>query len=281
MRLDPLVYWFAQRYIAGTTQEDALDHVDSLNENNVKGIINRLGEHTTDRDTVEQSVLAYEDLLEALDRTEVTADISVKLTQLGLLVDTEYCREQLERLAEHADALERFIWIDMESSDHTEETVSLYTDLCADHDNIGITLQSVLQRSENDLNRVLDVNGTVRLVKGAYTEPPSIAYQRQSAVREHYEELLDQLFDEGGHFAVATHDRIIIRYALRLAEEYGRSPDGFEFQSLKGVNDGLAHSLAVDGYTVGEYVPYGEEWRSYYRRRLIERKNLALRVLHR
>lgn len=280
MVLRDMLYPHAKRYMAGKTQEDALQHVNELNESNVTGIVNRLGERTTDQDTVEHTVMAYEDLLEALDRNDVDASVSIKMTQMGLLNGAEYCREQVERLVEHAAALDRFIWIDMESSDHTEHTISLYTELREEYENIGVTIQSVLQRSETDLNRVLDVDGTVRLVKGAYTEPPSIAYQRRSAVREHYEELLEQLFDEGGYFAVATHDPKLIRYAMKLSEDHDRSQDGFAFQSIMGIRSGLAYSLAADGYRVGEYVPYGEDWYPYYRRRMIERKNHALRVLH-
>lgn len=278
---ESLLYPLSKRYVAGKTRNDAIQHVQDLNKDNVKGIVNILGEHLRDMDAIEHTVVLYEDLLEALDREDVDADVSVKLSQLGLLIDEDACQDNVARLAEHADALDRFVWIDMESSQHTEETIDLYTAIAADHNNLGVTIQATLQRSENDLNRVLDVDGTVRLVKGAYDEPESMAYKRPPAIREHYEELMEQLFAEAGHFAVATHDKVLINYAKRLDEEHDRSKHSFEFQSLMGVKDGLERTLADDGYLVGEYAPYGLAWLPYYKRRLAERKHLLFNHLHR
>lgn len=268
----------AKRFVAGKERKDALKHVHKLNADGVKGLIDILGEHVTEEAQAKQAVDAYRELIQVIDTENLDADVSLKLTHIGLKIDATDCRNHLASLLDEAEEHDCFIWIDMESAAHTEETLELFEDLHEIYDNLGVTLQSKLERSTDDLEALPD-NAAVRLVKGAYKESSDIAYTAQTAIDAHYEALLEYAFKQQNYFAIATHDESLIQYAQELEEEHDRDRDSFEFQSLMGVRDGRERELAAEGYTVGEYVPYGPEWFAYYKRRMIERKNLLLQKM--
>lgn len=276
---DRILSRFAQRYVAGSTQRDAIDHVQDLNQDGVKGLVNVLGEHIAEPDGIRETVREYERLLDALTRHNLEADLSVKLTQLGLSIGRETCQTTLEHLLDHAAEHDRFVWIDMESTDHTAETVDIYTDLADRYDNIGITIQSYLHRSPDDVATVLDHDGVIRLVRGVYDEPADVAYQDPERVNAAYRALLEQLFADADYFAIATHNEALITDAKELIDDHDRDAGTFEFQSLMGVKDGIERDLAAEGYTVGEYVPYGPDWFAYYKRRMQERMTYVARSL--
>lgn len=270
--LQPLFLPFAKRFVAGSDIDRALRHVQGLNDDGITGMVDILGEHVERKPMAENALTEYVHLLNRMREEDVDGGLSIKLTHLGLEIGEEYCRSNVHHLLEHAASHDRFVWIDMESSAHTDETLTLYKELRKVHDNIGICLQSYLKRTDTDLQEVLDADGIIRLVKGAYDEPRDIAYREKEAVREHYRNLLDQLFAQDNYFAVATHDEQLIEHAQGLESEYDKDRDAFEFQFLMGVRNQLKQDLAADGYNVAEYVPYGDEWLPYYWRRVQERR---------
>ncbi|MFB6294852.1 MAG: proline dehydrogenase family protein [Candidatus Nanohaloarchaea archaeon] len=273
---------FARRFVAGETVESAVQHAHELNEDGIVAYIDLLGEHVEDRGVAEDARDEYIDLLDRMAAEDIDAGLSIKPTHLGLNIDRAFCRDNIATILERAAADGRYVWIDMESSDHTDATLDLYLDLLSEYSNVGVCIQAYLKRSRDDVERVIDAGGDIRLVKGAYSEPPEVAYQDRDAVDRNFRELMELLFDADTYFAVATHDEHLIERAKQRADVSGRSRDEFAFQFLMGVRDGLERELAEDGYRVGEYVPYGPEWLSYYWRRVRERKEnlwFALRAV--
>lgn len=269
-----MLIWPATRFVAGETVEGAYDRVERLNEVGVSGLIDELGEHVHDREEAEAVCATYLDVLEGIDERGLDGCISVKPTHLGLEVDEDLCRDNLLRLAEEADERGLFVWVDMESSDHTDETIELYLDMLEVTDRAGICLQCYLRRTGEDIRRVVDAGGMVRLVKGAYDEPADIAFQGKEEVDRSYRELLQELFEREARFAVATHDADLVDRARELHGEH--DPEQFEFQFLMGLRDGMKKELAAEGYDVAEYIPYGDDWMAYYWRRAMERKQNLL-----
>jgi proline dehydrogenase len=249
-----------------------LAHAQDLDEDGITALVDLLGEHVEQRSAAETAVRRYKHILDRINAADVDAELSIKLTHLGLELSTDYCRSNVHHLVDHAADHDTFIWIDMESADHTEATITLYKELRDVHDNVGICIQSYLKRSQDDIQDLVEHDGIIRLVKGAYNEPEEIAYRDRAAVREQYRQLLDQLFAQDTYFAVATHDKQLIDYAQELEDQYGKNRDKFEFQFLMGVRTGLQRELAEQGYTVSQYVPYGPDWLPYYWRRIRERK---------
>lgn len=270
--LQPILFPFAKRFIAGETAEQTLGHVETLNDDGITAMIDLLGEHVERKPKAENALTRYVKLLDRIEEHGVDAALSIKLTHLGLEIGEDYCRSNVHHLVDHAADHDTFIWLDMESSDHTDETIDLYKELRDVHDNVGICIQSYLKRSKDDITDLLDHDGIIRLVKGAYDEPEDIAYRGKDDVREQYRNLLEQLFAADCYFAVATHDTQLVEHTQTLEEEYGVDRDRFEFEFLMGVRNDLKRELAADGYTVSEYVPYGPEWLPYYWRRIRERK---------
>jgi len=267
----------AQRFVAGETRHSVIERVERLNEKGLHAMVDLLGEHVKDEETADRAVEAYDDLLSAMDTQDLDASLSVKPTHLGLEIGYAVCRDNLEYLVRRAEMVDRFVWIDMESSAHTEETIQLYEELLEEHDNVGLCIQCYLRRSEDDVERLLEHdNAVIRLVKGAYKEPEDKAFVEKEEMDENYRRLLRMLFESDNRFAVATHDMDLIRYAKQLEDQHDRDRDSYEYQFLLGVCDEFARDLADKGYRVGEYVPYGEEWLSYYWRRVRERKENLL-----
>lgn len=267
---------FGRRFIAGPALERALVLVREDNLLGVYGILNYLGEHTKDVKEVDAAIAQYVEAIQEIKRRQLDAQLSVKLTQLGLLISEEICTKSLSKVLQEAQKANVFVWIDIESSVYTTPSLVIYSNLVQQYNGLGITLQAMLARTEVDLNNLLLNKGTVRLVKGAYKEKKELLVGDRGVVRENYRKLLQKLFEGGGRFAVATHDDILIQQAIALSEEYEAEP---EFQLLLGVREGLQMRLAADGYRVGEYIPYGRQWFPYFRRRVREKKTNALLAL--
>lgn len=264
----------ASRFVAGETPAEVLDHVRALNERNVKAIVNLLGEHYDDRGTVESDVGEYRALVAAIADGSLDACISVKPTQLGLDLGKDVFRDVVGTVVDEAAAEDVFVWIDMEDHETTDATLDAYAPLARAHDGgVGVCVQANLRRTRSDVERLAPLPGKVRFTKGAYDEPPAIAYQTAESVNEAYRDLLSYAFrhfDDG--IAVASHDQAMIEYAIELHEEYGTD---FEFQLLMGVREDAQYELA-ERYEVWQYVPYGARWKSYFYRRVMERKENAL-----
>ncbi|WP_132058978.1 proline dehydrogenase family protein [Halorussus amylolyticus] len=270
----------ASNFVAGETPAEALEHARQLNERNVKAILNLLGEHYHDRGPADEDAEAYLRLVEDIEESGVEACISVKPSQIGLDAGVTVFRENVERIADFAAARDVFVWIDMEDHTTTDATLDAYEELARKHEGgVGVCVQANLRRTEDDLARLADVPGKVRLVKGAYDEPESVALTEKSEVNEAYQTYLEYMFEhfEGG-VAVGSHDPEMIALARDLHDEHGTD---FEIQMLMGVREDAQFDLAGE-YEVYQYVPYGGKWLSYFYRRVMERKEnlfFALRAV--
>lgn len=261
----------ASRFVAAETATESLDHVAELNRDGIGGILNLLGEHYQTREAADEDVSAYLDLITQIGNTELTVCISVKPSQIGLDAGEDVFTDNLGRILEHADEQEVFVWVDMEDCTTTDVTLDAYTKFATQYDGgVGLCVQANLKRTADDLPRLADVPGKVRLVKGAYDEPPEVAYQQKEHVNEAYKQYLEYMFEHfDGGIAVGSHDPEMIDYAKELHEEYETS---FEIQMLMGVRTDAQHELAQAGYEVNQYIPYGDKWMSYFYRRIRERK---------
>ncbi len=274
----PLLRKAALRFVAGERVPDALDAVRRLNAVGYPATLNLLGEDVTTRERAEASGLAYGRILDAIREGGVQSHLSLKLTQLGLDVDEILCRGILRGILDRARGT--FVRIDMERSAHTDRTLRLFESLWTEgFRDIGVVIQSYLRRSAGDVERLITLGARVRLVKGAYAEPPSVAFPRKADVDANFARLAGRLLTDGRYPAIATHDERLIEEAIRTAASHGVPPDRFEFQMLYGVRRDLQARLLGRGYRVRIYVPFGEEWYPYLMRRLAERPANVLFVL--
>ena len=272
----PVVRRLSDRYIAGPELDDAIAVVRRLNEAGKLATLDVLGEEVARREEAIAIRGEYEQAMAAIEREGLDANVSVKLTALGLEVDPALCAESVRELVRAAARNGRFVRIDMEDSSTTESTLELYRKLRAEgHDNVGIVLQAMLRRTLDDVLDLVALAPNVRVCKGIYVEPPEIAYQGNEAVRFAFVEAMAALWEGGAKVAVATHDEWLVAEALRLIEERGLGRERYEFQMLLGVREELADELARDGHTLRVYVPYGRRWYEYSLRRLQENPKVA------
>lgn len=265
----------ASRFVAGESPATALDHARRANEDGVKVILNLLGEHYAEPKRARADAQAYCDLVADIADSDVDACISVKPSQLGIDVGDDTFVENYGIVVEAAAEADVFVWCDMEDADTTDVTLDAFETFAREYEGkVGQCVQSNLKRTESDLERLADVPGKIRLVKGAYDEDPEIAYKRKSRVNERYRADLEFLFSEhDGGVAVGSHDPEMIEYAKELGDEHDRE---FEIQMLMGVREDAQRDLAAEGYEVWRYAPYGEKWVSYFYRRIRERKENVL-----
>jgi proline dehydrogenase len=262
----------ARRFIAGETIEDAIDAARRLADRGLKLTLDYLGESAPTRDEADRATREYRHIVEQIARAGIERNLSIKLTQLGLDVDRATCIDNMRRILEPAVEHGFFIRVDMEGSAYTEQTLEICQTLWShDYRNIGVVLQSCLLRSERDLESVVGLGMRVRLVKGAYREPKSIAYQQKADVDAAYVRMMRTLLDRGTYPAFGTHDEAIIRDTRQYAAERRRGADTFEFQMLYGIRRDLQASLVAEGQRMRVYVPFGRQWFPYFMRRLGER----------
>jgi proline dehydrogenase len=268
----PVVQRLSSRYIAGPTLEDAIRVVRKLNAKGKLATIDVLGEDVTTPDEARAIAGQYHDVLARIDEEQLDSNISVKLTGLGLELDCDLCRENLEAVVGDAAARGNFVRIDMEDSSTTDRTLQLYREVHAEGSgNLGVVLQAYLRRT------VADVPGldNVRLCKGIYVESPEIAFREFEAVRANFLRSLEALIAQGSYVGIATHDEYLIRESLRIVHEAGLPHDRYEFQMLLGVRPERADELVADGHRLRVYVPYGSHWYEYSVRRLQENPKMA------
>ncbi len=258
----------AGRFVAGETLDECVRVLRSLNDRGLLANTTLLGEGVRDEGEARAVAAEYETVISRLSEEGLRANVALKLTHLGLELDEELAYENVKRLVAHGS----FIRIDMEQSAFVDATLRIYRRLREDGlDNVGTVLQAYLYRSEDDLAALLPLRPNLRLVKGAYLEPPEIAYPHKSDVDEAYVRLLEASLTGGGFTAIATHDERIIEHAIRFAEEHDVARDRFQFQMLYGVRPRLQQDLAARGFQVLVATPYGPEWYPYLMRRLGER----------
>ena len=277
----------ASRFIAGEKLDDAIRVIQALNARGINATLDHLGEHTTNP---EESRRATEDILKAIDAIEgsgVRANVSIKLTQIGLALNEELCAENLQRILSHASQKSNFVRIDMEDSPCVEATLGLCRRMCElGLTNTGVVIQAYLYRSEEDVKQILALGGRIRLCKGAYKEPPEVAFPKKSDVDVNYDRLTELLIEGSKTHgapqlspdgktppitAIASHDPQRLLHAKASAEKAGLPKSALEFQMLYGIRRDLQEQTVQEGYPVRVYVPYGTEWYPYYVRRLAER----------
>ncbi|RPI57878.1 MAG: proline dehydrogenase [Chloroflexi bacterium] len=266
----------AHRFVAGETQEEALEAVAVLNRDGLLATLDHLGENVTSEHEARDATTEILELVEGIAAHDLRSGVSLKLTQLGLDLHPALAVENLERIVARAAEVGRFVRIDMESADYVQPTLDLFEGLWSRYKNVGVVIQSYLYRSADDVARLIQMGASVRLVKGAYDEPPEVAFPDKADTDANYVRLMEQLFcDEAqarGVFpAIATHDEHLIAWAKEHTRERQISPERFEFQMLYGIRPGLQRKLVAQGYRVRAYVPYGREWFPYFMRRLAER----------
>ncbi len=271
--MEKVLFKIAKQWIAGDTMEEALKSARQANRNGMGAILNKLGEHMTSKAQVSQTVSDYLTLVSNLRRSKISGGLSIKPTQVGLSINTKECLENLDKIIEKALQSQSFVWIDMESSEHTDVTFKIYLNLFEKYERLGVVIQSNLKRTQDDLKMLLEKGAKIRLVKGAYHETPKNAYRTRHEVDENYKKLMLTLFEQGNEFAIATHDSKLIDLAINLSKKHEKK---FEFQMLKGIRDEIKPILVKSGFLVSEYIPYGTNWLPYSIRRLRERKRNIL-----
>lgn len=270
---------FAKRFIAGDRPEEAIKAVRELNKKGITATLDILGESVTDKDKAIKAADDYISLLDLITKENVDSNVSLKLTQMGLGLDYNFCFGNVKRVVEKAKTNYNFVRIDMEGSAHTEKTLSLFDELLEEYHNVGVVIQAYLHRSGKDIEKIVKNGCRVRLCKGAYKEPPTIAFADKKEVNKNYIELMEKLLLEGNNPAIATHDEKIINYAKKFVEENNLSKSSFEFQMLYGIRRDLQLKLVDEGYKMRVYVPFGTHWLPYTVRRLRERKENFFFVL--
>ena len=271
MRHD-LLRGLTQRYVAGEDLADGIVVAQTLNTQRLMATLDHLGESVTNAAEARAATAGYLEALETISREQVDANISLKLTQLGLDVSRELCVAHLRKILERARELETFVRIDMESSAFTQRTLDVHAELWNEgFHNVGVVLQTYLLRTAADVDRAIEMGVRVRLCKGAYLEPARVAYANKADVDANYARLMERLMVHGTYPALATHDERLIRHAIAFAARESIGPERFEFQMLFGVRRDLQLRLVEQGYRVRIYVPYGREWYPYLVRRMAER----------
>jgi proline dehydrogenase len=261
---------FARRFIAGETVEEAIEAARQVEASGLLQTLDYLGESVATLKEADAATRDYLRVVDAIINAGIGRNLSLKLTQLGLDVDRASAVDNLRRILERADKF--FVRLDMESSHYTETTLGIFETLWQqNYRNIGVVLQADLHRTEQDAERIIALGARIRLVKGAYREPATVAYPKKADVDAAYARLMRRLLLEGTYPAIATHDEAMIREAQRYAAEQHIAKERFEFQMLYGIRRDLQTSLVSQGYRVRVYIPFGRQWFPYFMRRLGER----------
>ena len=270
-----MLFKLSKRWIAGYSNTDAISEAVKSNQKGMSAILNYLGEGYTQESEIDKSVKEYLTLLNLLRTKNVRGSISVKPTQIGLSIGYDVCLENFTKISEKAMQNGYFMWIDIENSNYVEDTLSIYLEILRTNRDTGVAIQSYLKRSYSDLLHLMESSANLRIVKGAYGGETDEAYQSNSEVSQNFSRLMRVVMKEAtyeGILAVATHDSKLIDEALSLSSKGSEKMKNLQFQLLKGIRHELKQQLVKSGYTVLEYIPYGEKWLHYSLRRIRERK---------
>jgi proline dehydrogenase len=272
IRGNPLASRFASRFVAGDTLDTAVAAVRLLNAKGITATLDLLGESVSTQSEADAAVAVAITILERIAAEKPQANLSVKLTQLGFDVDPVKFAANIRSILDRAKALGIFVRIDMEGSAHTQRTLDLFEkELHPVYgDGVGIVIQSYLRRSAADIERLVAAGAKVRLCKGAYLEPPTVAFPTKREIDASYVSLTQRLIQSGQYHGIATHDAAIVEQVKRFATEQGIGKERFEFQMLFGIRRDLQQALRAEGYGVRVYVPFGTHWYPYFMRRMAE-----------
>ena len=273
VRNNKLAKKFASRFVAGETLDEALTAVEGLNKKGISASLDLLGESVTNEREARAACGEYLRILDRIQQRKLDANVSIKLTAMGLDISEELCVAIMHDVLGRAQSYRSFVRIDMESSAYTERTLRLFEDRLypAYKENVGIVLQSYLYRTASDVERAVQLRCRVRLCKGAYKEPASVAFAEKKEVDNNFVKCMRRLLEQGNYPGIATHDPAIIAECKRFAAEHGIANERFEFQMLYGVRRDVQESLVREGYRMRVYVPFGTQWYPYLMRRLAER----------
>jgi proline dehydrogenase len=273
VRNNRLAKKFAGRFVAGETLPESLDAVRALNAKGITASLDLLGESVTNEREARMARDQYLQILDEINRQQLDANVSVKLTAMGLDISEDLCVSIMHDVLSRAQQYGTFVRLDMESSEYTERTLRLFEDRLYPtfRNHVGIVLQSYLYRTYSDVERAIQLKCRVRICKGAYKEPATVAFPEKKDVDANYIKCMRALMELGNYPGIATHDPTIIAEAKRFAREKGIAPERFEFQMLYGVRRDLQEQLVREGYRMRVYVPFGTQWYPYLMRRLAER----------
>lgn len=267
---------FSSRFVAGTQVEDALRATQAVNQSGLSVSVDNLGENVTNIEEAKQSAQLYHQMLDQISARKLNANVSLKLTHMGLDVDEKLAYELATGLVQKAASMQpkNFVRVDMEGSPYTQRTLDFVHELHRVPGNqgcVGAVIQAYMRRSESDVEKLLSEKIRIRLCKGAYKEPPDLAFQAKSEVDANYVKLMKILMKSGVYHGLATHDEKIINQAKEFATKENIPRDAFEFQMLYGIRRDLQQALVRDGWRMRVYIPFGTEWYPYLMRRLAER----------
>ncbi len=273
IRRNPLAKRFASRFVAGQAVDEAIAAARELQQRGITVSLDLLGESVHQPDAAERAGAAYVAMLQAMRAASLEGNVSLKLTQMGLDIDEALCERNVRAILDVARANDAFVRLDMEGSAYTQRTLDFFEQRLfpAYGSHVGVVIQAALKRSTDDVARLVRSGARVRLCKGAYLEPPDIAYADKRDVDAHYIRLMEHLLAGGYHPAIATHDEHIQALAREFVAAHGIPPDRFEFQMLYGIRRDLQEDLVRKGFRVRVYIPFGTEWYPYLMRRLAER----------
>jgi proline dehydrogenase len=273
---------FASRFVAGETIGDAVSAAESLAKKRITSSLDLLGESVTRGAEAEAAAEQYVKMVDEMAaRGGLEVNVSVKLTQMGFDIDEELCRQNVLRIVERAARHDGFVRLDMESSAYTQRTLDFFAKHV--HPNhgahCGVVIQSSLRRSDEDIERLIGMKARVRLCKGAYLEPPAVAYPEKSDVDDAFRRQMERLLEHGNFPGIATHDEAMISHARKFTQRQGVAPERYEFQMLYGVRRDLQEQLRGQGYNMRVYIPFGTQWYPYLMRRLAERPSNVVMIL--
>jgi len=269
----------SHRFVAGEALDDAIEATRALNQRSMSVSLDHLGENVSDAKEAASAAQDYIAILDRIKQAGVDANISIKLTALGLDISQELCEQNVCRILEHAQQFPIFVRIDMEGSAYNEQTVDITLRMHKQYEHVGTVIQSCMHSSKKDVEQLIAQGVRVRLVKGAYKEPKTVAFQQKSDVDHNFVRLMTMLIQRGNYPAIATHDEAIINATCKFARDHGISKSAFEFQMLYGIRRDLQEKLVSQGYNMRIYVPYGSQWYPYLVRRMAERPANMLFVM--
>lgn len=261
----------AFRFVAGEEINKAIEVAKEFNKDSITVTFDHLGENVSSKEQAIEAANEYLMILDEINKDNCIANVSLKLTQMGMDIGHSFCLDNVERIVKKAKELNNFVRIDMESSNYTDLTMDIFKNLHSKYDNVGIVIQAYLYRSSKDIDDILKIKGRIRLCKGAYMEPSTIAFKKKKDTDANFIELMRKLLMDSEYHAIATHDEKMIQATIDFVKKKGIPKNKFEFQMLYGIRRDKQLQLAQEGYNVRIYVPYGKEWYPYFMRRLGER----------
>jgi len=272
----PIVGYFSKTYIAGPNLEDAVRVIKDLNAKGMMATMDLLGEESREVEKAYQAAEEYVNILKTIHDERINSNVSVKPTQMGLVIDKEMCYQHIRRIVETAKKYDNFVRVDMEDRHCTTDTIKIYLRLKEEFENyVGTVIQAYLRRTSDDINNLIKHKANLRLCKGIYVEPREAAYKDMAIINSNYKYNLEKLLASGCYVGIATHDEKLVWHALSIIEKYHLPPEQYEFQMLLGVDEKLRQIILNAGHRLRVYVPYGQEWYAYSTRRLKENPKMA------